>query len=141
MPGVVYFTSSSSATVAAMSEKLFRRKQMLIYRVIFLAAGVWRTWTVCEDFAAEGVSFERIGYLIIGILFLIAGLIPNLASAAIARTRMAYSGKIQISATDCLELRTGRLESGRKLIAYSLQLLGIERSDALVYPASYAFRE
>ena len=78
-----------------LSEKLFRRKQMLIYRVIFLAAGVWRTWTVCEDFAAEGVSFERIGYLIIGILFLIAGLIPNLASAAIARTRMAYSGKIQ----------------------------------------------
>ena len=78
-----------------LSEKLFRRKQMLIYRVIFLAAGVWRTWTVCEDFAAEGVSIERIGYLIIGILFLIAGLIPNLASAAIARTRMAYSGKIQ----------------------------------------------
>ena len=32
-----------------LSEKLFRRKQMLIYRVIFLAAGVWRTWTVCED--------------------------------------------------------------------------------------------
>ena len=37
------------------SEKLFRRKQMLIYRVIFLAVGVWRTWTVAEDILADGM--------------------------------------------------------------------------------------
>ena len=43
------------------SEKLFRRRQMLIYRVIFLAVGVWRTWTVVEDILADGMSFERFG--------------------------------------------------------------------------------
>ena len=69
------------------SEKLFRRRQMLIYRVIFLAVGVWRTWTVAEDILADGMSFERFGYTVIGILFLIAGLIPNVASAAIAANR------------------------------------------------------
>ena len=76
-----------------LSEKLFRRKQMLIYRVIFLAVGVWRTWTVAEDILADGMTFERFGYTVIGVLFLIAGLIPNLASAAIARMRMAVQRK------------------------------------------------
>ena len=40
-----------------LSEKLFRRKQMLIYRVILLAVGVWRTWTVAEDILADGMTF------------------------------------------------------------------------------------
>ena len=90
------------------SEKLFRRKQMLIYRVIFLAVGVWRTWTVAEDILADGMSFERFGYTAIGVLFLIAGLIPNLASAAIARMRMVYSGKIQFMDSCLYEVVGGK---------------------------------
>lgn len=40
------------------------------------------------------MSFRRVSYLMIGILFLIAGLIPNLVSAAFARMRAIYTGKI-----------------------------------------------
>lgn len=76
------------------SEKLFRRKQMLLFRVLFLAIGVWRTWTAWEQVTADGMSFRRVSYLMIGILFLIAGLIPNLVSAAFARMRAIYTGKI-----------------------------------------------
>ena len=76
------------------SEKLFRRKQMLLFRLLFLAIGVWRTWTAWEQVTADGMSFRRVSYLMIGILFLIAGLIPNLVSAAFARMRAIYTGKI-----------------------------------------------
>jgi hypothetical protein len=34
------------------SEKLFRRKQMLLFRVLFLAIGVWRTLTAWEQVTA-----------------------------------------------------------------------------------------
>lgn len=77
------------------SEKLFRRKQMVVFRLVCLAIGIWRTWSIWEAITAEGASFRRISYLMIGILFLIAGLIPNLVSAGFARMRAIYSGKIQ----------------------------------------------
>ena len=110
------------------SEKLFRRRQMLIYRVIFLAVGVWRTWTVAEDILADGMSFERIGYTVIGALFLIAGLIPNVASAAIARMRMVYSGKIQFMDSCLYEV------IGNKKVRHNY-----DKIYALVYYRGYDF--
>ncbi|WP_295581008.1 hypothetical protein [uncultured Oscillibacter sp.] len=77
------------------SEKLFRRKQMLLFRVVCLAVGVWRTWGMWTAIAAEGPSFRRVSHLLIGLLFLIAGLIPNQVSAAFARLRVLYKGKVQ----------------------------------------------
>lgn len=84
------------------SEKLFRRKQMLLFRVLFLAIGVWRTWTAWEQVTADGMSFRRVSYLMIGILFLIAGLIPNLVSAAFARMRAIYTAKFSLRAAACM---------------------------------------
>ncbi|MDD3347555.1 hypothetical protein [Oscillibacter sp.] len=77
------------------SEKLFRRKQMLLFRAVCLAIGIWRTWSAWNAISADGASFRRISYVMIGMLFLVAGLIPNLVSAAFARMRVLYNGKLQ----------------------------------------------
>ena len=62
------------------SERLFRRWQMLLFRVVCLAVGVWRVWKTWGDIQADGLSFTRVSYLLIGVLFLSAALIPNIIS-------------------------------------------------------------
>lgn len=64
------------------SERLFRRWQMLLFRVVCLAVGVLRVWKTWGDIQAGGLSFTRVSYLLIGVLFLSAALIPNIISAA-----------------------------------------------------------
>jgi hypothetical protein len=77
------------------SERVFRLKQMLLFRAVCLVIGVWRTWTAWEALTAQGLGFRRVSYLMVGILFLIAALIPNIVSAAFARMRVAYKGSLQ----------------------------------------------
>ena len=110
------------------SERLFRRGQMLLFRVLFLAIGVWRTWTVWGDLTADGPSFRRVSYLMIGILFLAAGLIPNLISAAFARMRAIYTGTIQFEGS-CLYENIG----GQKIRH------NYDKVYALVYYKGYDF--
>ena len=77
------------------SERAFRLKQMLLFRVICLAVGTWRTWTAWNSITANGAGFKNISYLMIGALFLGAAIIPNIISAAFARMRVLYKGKLQ----------------------------------------------
>lgn len=77
------------------SEKIFRRKQLLLFRLVCLLIGGWRTWSAWGNITANGASFRQVSYLMVGILFLSAGLIPNLISAAFARMRAIYRGKLQ----------------------------------------------
>lgn len=59
------------------SERLFRRWQMLLFRVVCLAVGVLRVWKTWGDIQAGGLSFTRVSYLLIGVLFLSAGADPQ----------------------------------------------------------------
>ena len=77
------------------SERVFRWKQMLLFRVVCLAVGVWRTWSAWNQIPANGAGFRNISYLMIGALFLTAALIPNIVSAGFARMRVLYRGKLQ----------------------------------------------
>ena len=76
------------------SERVFRWKQMLLFRVVCLAVGVWRTWSAWNQITANGAGFRNISYLMIGALFLTAALIPNIVSAGFARMRVLYRGKL-----------------------------------------------
>ena len=110
------------------SERLFRRKQMLFYRALFLAIGIWRTWTIWDDIAADGLSFRRVSYLMIGILFSVAGLIPNLISAGFARMRALYKGRILFEGSCLYEV------IGDKKIRHNY-----DKIYALVYYKGYDF--
>ena len=90
------------------SERLFRRWQMLLFRVVCLAVGVWRVWKTWGDIQADGLSFTRVSYLLIGVLFLSAALIPNIISAGCARMRAMYSGKLHFTDRDFYEVVGGR---------------------------------
>ena len=90
------------------SERLFRRWQMLLFRVVCLAVGVWRVWKTWGDIQADGLSFTRVSYLLIGVLFLSAALIPNIISAGCARMRVMYSGKLHFTDRDFYEVVGGR---------------------------------
>ena len=90
------------------SERLFRRWQMLLFRVVCLAVGVLRVWKTWGDIQAGGLSFTRVSYLLIGVLFLSAALIPNIISAGCARMRVMYSGKLHFTDRDFYEVVGGR---------------------------------
>ncbi len=77
------------------SERLFRPGQMLLFRAICLAVGVWRTWTAWDQIGADGPGFKNVSFLLIGALFLGAAIIPNIISAGFARMRVLYKGKLQ----------------------------------------------
>ena len=42
------------------SERMFRWKQMLLFRVVCLAVGVWRTWSAWNQITANGAGFRNI---------------------------------------------------------------------------------
>ena len=90
------------------SERLFRRWQMLLFRVVCLAVGVWRIWKTWGDIQADGLSFTRFSYLLIGALFLAAALIPNIISAGCARMRVMYSGKLRFDEQGFYEVMGGK---------------------------------
>lgn len=77
------------------SERYFRLKQMLIFRLICLAVGVWRLYSTWNSFQENGLGFRNVSHFMIAILFLSAALLPNIISAAFARMRVAFKGRLQ----------------------------------------------
>ena len=77
------------------SERCFRRKEMIIFRIIFALLGalnVYRGWTSIQW---DGLGFKNSGNFMLGVILVLAAVIPNIISAGCAKLRAVHKGSIQ----------------------------------------------
>lgn len=90
-----------------LAEKVYRRRKMLVFRVVVLALGVWVAWLTWISLAA-GLSFTGICKLVAALFLLTAGAIPNTLSAWFAQASVAPAGTLTFEESSFLEAGGGR---------------------------------
>jgi len=77
------------------SERCFRKKEMLLFRIIFLLLGVLNVYRSWISIQGSGLGFKNSGNFMLGVIFLIAAVIPNIISAGCAKLRAVHKGTVQ----------------------------------------------
>jgi len=77
------------------SERCFRRQEMMIFRIIFGLLGAMNVYRGWISIQANGLGFKNSGNFMLGVIFVLAAVIPNIISAGCARLRAVHKGTIQ----------------------------------------------